>query len=64
VIANVDASGRLLGMVRNMAKYAAESGTLERTAIDEVVAQLEQALTDERYLVVSPQFLVTGRKTS
>ena len=64
VIANVDTSGRLLGMVHNMAKYAAESGTLEQTAIDEVVAQVEQALTDERYLVVSPQFVVTGRKSS
>jgi ubiquinone/menaquinone biosynthesis C-methylase UbiE len=64
VMANVDASGRLLGMVRNMAKYAAESGTLEQAAIDEVVAQVEQALTDERYLAVSPQFVVTGRKSS
>lgn len=64
VIANVDTNGRLLGMVRNMAKYAGKSGTLDQTTIDDVVTQLEQALTDERYLVVSPQFLVTGRKTS
>jgi len=64
LIANVDTSGQLLGMVRNMAKYAAKSGTLEQTAIDEVVAQVEQSLADERYLVVSPQFVVTGRKSS
>jgi hypothetical protein len=64
VIANVDTSGRFLGMVRNMAKYAAKSGTLEQTAIDEVVTKVEEALTNERYLVVSPQFVVTGRKSS
>jgi len=64
VIANVDTDGRLLGMVRNMAKYAAKSGTLEQTAIDEVVTKVEEALTNERYLVVSPQFVVTGRKSS
>jgi SAM-dependent methyltransferase len=64
VIANVDTNGRLLGMVRNMAKYAAKSGTLDQIAINDVVNQVEQALTDERYMVVSPQFVVTGRKSS
>ena len=64
VIANADTNGRLLGMVRNMAKYAAQSGMLGQTAIDEVVAQVEQALRDDRYLVVSPQFIVTGHKSN
>ena len=64
VIANADTNGRLLGMVRNMAKYAARSGMLGQTAIDEVVAEVEQALTDDRYLVVSPQFVVTGHKSN
>jgi ubiquinone/menaquinone biosynthesis C-methylase UbiE len=64
VIANVDTSGRLLAMVRNMAKYAAKSGTLDQNAIDDVVAQVEQALADDRYLIVSPQFIVTGRKST
>ncbi len=37
---------------------------LGQTAIDEVVAQVEQALKDDRYLVVSPQFIVTGHKSN
>lgn len=64
LVANVDTSGRLLGMVRNMAKYAAKSGTLEQTAIDEAVTKVEEILINERYLVVSPQFVVIGRKSS
>ncbi|WP_143746229.1 methyltransferase domain-containing protein [Marivita geojedonensis] len=61
IIANADANGRLLGMVRNMAKYAHKSGTLDATIIRGVVEQVEQALASGTYLLVSPQFIVTGR---
>ncbi|MFY0691774.1 MAG: methyltransferase domain-containing protein [Paracoccaceae bacterium] len=64
VFANPDLKGRLLGMVRNMAKYAVESGELEIGKINEVVEQLERALVEKTYMLVSPQFVVTGRKPS
>jgi ubiquinone/menaquinone biosynthesis C-methylase UbiE len=63
IVARPDAEGRLLGMVRNMARYAKESGKLEDERIDHVVSQLEEGLVTRRYLVVSPQFVVTGRKS-
>ncbi|WP_165590772.1 methyltransferase domain-containing protein [Ruegeria denitrificans] len=61
IFANADVEGRLLGMVRNMARYALESGNLGASEIDQVVEQLEQALSDGKYILVSPQFVVTGR---
>lgn len=64
VVANADLNGRLLGMVRNMAKYAIESGMLDRGAINGVVSTVEGALKTGNYLVVSPQFVVTGRKSA
>jgi ubiquinone/menaquinone biosynthesis C-methylase UbiE len=62
VHAKADIDGHLLGMIRNMAKYARESGTMELAKIDHVVEQIEQAHTNGTYLAVSPQFVVTGRK--
>ncbi len=59
-IADVD--GRLLGMIRNMAKYARESGKIEHENVDQALAKLEQAHSEGSYLVVSPQFVVTGQK--
>ena len=61
IIANADVNGRLLGMVRNMGKYAHESGLLDGTKINNVVEQVEQALASGTYMLVSPQFIVTGR---
>ncbi|MCP5088418.1 MAG: methyltransferase domain-containing protein [Rhodobacteraceae bacterium] len=63
ITANADVDGRLLGMIRNMAKYARASGTIDHQSVDQIVAQVEQAHTDGTYFVVSPQFVVTGRKT-
>lgn len=57
-----DTEGRLMGMVRNMAKYAAEHGGMSPGRCSEILATLEAALAEGRYLVVSPQFVVTGRK--
>ncbi len=63
IIANPDVEGRLLGMIRNMAKYAKESGAINHNSVDRVVSQVEQAHADGTYLVVAPQFVVTARKT-
>ena len=63
VVANTDVEGRLLGMIRNMANYAKESGTIDHDTVDHVFSQIERAHADGTYLVISPQFVVTGRKT-
>ncbi|MDU8914157.1 methyltransferase domain-containing protein [Aestuariicoccus sp. MJ-SS9] len=60
--AKADVDGRLLGMIRNMSKYARESGLIDLGDVDLVVEQIEQAYADGTYLVVSPQFVVSGRK--
>ena len=59
IYAKADVDGRLLGMIRNMAKYARDSDTMDLAKIDHVV---DQARMDGTYLAVSPQFVVTGRK--
>ena len=63
IVANPDVDVRLLGMIRNMAKYAQESDPIDLNMVDQVVSQIEQAHANESYLVVSPQFVVTGRTT-
>ncbi|MDW3221982.1 MAG: methyltransferase domain-containing protein [Paracoccaceae bacterium] len=62
IMTNADVDGRLLSTIRNMATYARESGAIDHQQVDQVVAQVEQTLSDGTYLVVSPQFVVTGRK--
>ncbi|WP_159089315.1 methyltransferase domain-containing protein [Tateyamaria sp. Alg231-49] len=62
IVANADVDGRLLGMIRNMAKYALESRAIDREAVVKVVSEIERAHASGLYLVVSPQFVVTGRK--
>lgn len=62
IVARPDTSGTLLPMVRNMGKYAKVSGRMAVAEVERVVATMETALADSRYLVVSPQFVVTGRK--
>lgn len=59
--AKADTTGTKLGMIRNMAAYARESGDMEPNRIDEVLHSLEAALNGDRYLVTSPQFAVVGR---
>lgn len=60
--ATADVTGRLLGMVRNMGAYARESGAMDPEALTAVLAQVEAAHTEDRLLIVSPQFVLRGRK--
>ncbi|MDH3474633.1 MAG: methyltransferase domain-containing protein [Rhodospirillales bacterium] len=61
VLTKPDTEGRLLGMIRTVAGYARESGTLDPARIDAALAAVEQGLAEGRYLAVAPQFLVTAR---
>jgi hypothetical protein len=62
VIAEVDVEGRLLQMVENMAGYARLSGTLSDSAVDEVLTIVKGAAAADRYLAISPQFVLTARR--
>jgi hypothetical protein len=53
-------TGRLLPMIKNMAAYAMEAEACRRAGADELIAALEQALKDNTYLVLAPQFVVTA----
>lgn len=60
--ANPDTEGRLTGMIRNMAKYALESGKIDAARVNSILQDIEKAQSDGTYLVVSPLFIATGRK--
>lgn len=62
ILASADTRGALAGVWRNMAGYARTSGRLAEADIAAFVAALEQAIEDQTYLAVLPQFLVTGRR--
>lgn len=60
VVASADTKGHAAPILLNMAKYARESGRLPAAEIESFVADLKQAIEDRTYLLVLPQFLVTG----
>lgn len=60
VITRPDTEGRLLPMIKNMAGYARDSGEMTEAEIDLVLSTLDQALSNDTYLVLAPQFVVTG----
>ena len=47
-------------MIKNMAGYAQDSGNLASMEIDAILTALDQALENGTYLVLAPQFIVTG----
>lgn len=59
--ASADVRGHFSPILRNMASYARASGRLEPAFIDELLADLDAAIADETYVLVLPQFLVTGQ---
>ncbi len=60
VLTKPDAEGRLLGMIRTVADYARDSGTLDPERIDAMLEAVERGLSEGTYLAVAPQFLVTA----
>lgn len=61
VLTSPDTEGRLLGMIRTVAGYAEESGTLEPERIVSMLQTVEAAIADGRYLAVAPQFIATAK---
>lgn len=60
VLANADVKGHMAAVVMNMVQYARASGKLPAARLDAIVAELKQAIDAGRYLLLLPQFLVTG----
>ncbi len=60
VLTGPDTQGRAAPILLNMAKYARESQQLEASEIDRFVEDVKTAIEKETYLLVLPQFLVTG----
>jgi ubiquinone/menaquinone biosynthesis C-methylase UbiE len=60
VLANADVKGHMAPVVLNMVEYARASGKLPAATLDAIVAELRQAIDAGRYLLLLPQFLVTG----
>jgi SAM-dependent methyltransferase len=60
VLTSPDTTGRLNGMIQTVAGYARESGSLEPEKIDSILETVAEAMSDRRYLAISPQFVVTA----
>ncbi len=63
VFASPDRKGLMTGMLRNsIARYALDSGQVSGAAVQQWLAAIERALGSGRYLMLLPQFVVSGRK--
>ena len=60
ILASADVRGHFAPIVTNMASYARVSGRMDPAKIDRLLEDLKSALAAETYLLVLPQFLVTG----
>ncbi len=62
IVTRPDTDGRLLPMIKNMAGYARGSGQMSEAGIDDILATIEQALSEGTYLALAPQFVVTATR--
>jgi SAM-dependent methyltransferase len=60
VLASPDLKGYMAPVVWNMVGYARASGRLAPAALDAIVAEVKQSIADGEFLLLLPQFLVTG----
>src|SRR5215831_3818614 len=60
VITRPDTDGRLLPMIKNMAEYARSSGKINHADVETILSTIEHAISQESYLALAPQFVVTA----
>ena len=60
ILASADTKGLMSPIVFNMLGYARDSGRLSLAMLDALVADLKKSLADGTFLLILPQFLVTG----
>jgi len=58
----IDRVGTLRGVLTNMASYIDTLNSMDKTVVDALMAELDEAMSVGNYLVVLPQFIVTARK--
>ncbi len=64
VFTSPDRKGLMAGMLRNsIARYAVDSGQVSSSAVQQWLSAFEQALAAGHYLMLLPQFVVSGRKS-
>ena len=61
ILATADTKGFTAPIVFNMLSYARASGRLSAAKLDALAADVKRALKEETFLLILPQFLVTGR---
>jgi SAM-dependent methyltransferase len=60
IVASADTKGRMSPIVFNMIGYARASGRMSGEKLDALVADVKRAIADETFVLILPQFLVTG----
>jgi ubiquinone/menaquinone biosynthesis C-methylase UbiE len=60
ILASADTKGRMSPIVFNMLGYARASGRLPAATLERLTRDLKQSLADGTFLLILPQFLVTG----
>jgi ubiquinone/menaquinone biosynthesis C-methylase UbiE len=60
ILASADTGGHFAPIVFNMASYARASGRMDPAKIDRLLDELKGSIEGGTYLLVLPQFLVTG----
>lgn len=60
ILASADTRGHFSPIVFNMASYARESGRMDPTRIERMLGELKSSMEQGTYLLILPQFLVTG----
>ena len=62
ISATADTSGGGIGVIKNMASYIRQFDALPGHQLGQMLAQLEQAITDQAFCFVLPQFIITAIK--
>jgi len=60
ILASADTKGRTAPIVFNMLSYARASGRLSPATLESLARDLKQSIADGTFLLILPQFLVTG----
>lgn len=60
IFAGADVTGRRAAVIRNMLDYAREFGRMPASEIEAIATEVETAIAEDRYLMVLPQFVVSG----
>jgi SAM-dependent methyltransferase len=60
ILASADTKGRMAPIVFNMLGYARASGRLSAATLESLTRDLKQSLADDTFVLILPQFLVTG----